>query len=216
MTWTTKAGDVDLPVVVDDEVQPTVAIVAHGAGSGMDSKTLLWLSGLIRDCGASVVRFNFPYRALGKSIPDRMPVLIDAYRAVIESVKIKLSPHELIIGGHSMGGRAASMLEAEGKTADGLLLCSYPLHPPGQFEKLRDAHLPKIETKTLQLNGTLDEFCNRELMDQVQAKLDPDIWTLHWIEDADHSYGVKKASGRNKKDVEAEIRVAIANWLTRD
>lgn len=112
-----------------------------------------------------------------------------------------------------MGGRVASMLEAEGKTADGLLLCSYPLHPPGQLEKLRDAHLPKIQVPTLQINGTQDEFCTPEIMNRIVATLDPGIWTMHWIEGADHSYGVRKVSGRTKKDVEAEMRKTIQGWI---
>jgi uncharacterized protein len=213
--WTVDSHGVQLPVVADDVARSTVIILAHGAGTGMDSKTLLWLSSFLRDAGVQVVRFNFPYRAQGKSMPDRMPTLIASYRAVIESVRAQLGPGRLIIGGHSMGGRVASMLEAEGKTTDGLLLCSYPLHPPGQLEKLRDAHLSKIQVPTLQINGTQDEFCTPEIMDRIVATLDPDIWTMHWIEGADHGYGVKKISGRTKKEVEAEIRETIGTWISQ-
>jgi predicted alpha/beta-hydrolase family hydrolase len=59
------------------------------------------------------------------------------------------------------------MIESEGQTADGLVLFGYPLHPAGQPDKLRDAHLGAIETPTLQINGTEDPLCTRELMDGV-------------------------------------------------
>lgn len=211
MQWNVSVPGGEVPVLADDTVSPTTVILAHGAGSHMEQKTVVWLADLIRETGARVVRFNFLYRANGKSMPDRMPILMSTYRAVIGSVREKLGPERLIIGGHSMGGRVASMIEAEGQTADGLLLFGYPLHPAGQPEKLRDAHLPAIKTPTLQLNGTLDELCTRELMERVP--LDPNIWHTRWIEGADHSYGVKKASGRAKKDVEEDIRHALKTWL---
>ena len=58
-----------------------------------------------------------------------------------------------------MGGRAASMLAAEGFDAEGLLLLAYPLHPEGQPEKQRDAHLPNIKMPVLCFNGTRDGLC---------------------------------------------------------
>lgn len=202
-----------MPVIADESTGGTVVILAHGAGSHMEHKTIEWLSSIVREAGASVARFNFLYKALGKGVPDRPPTCIATYRAVIDSVRERMSPDRLIIGGHSFGGRMASMLEAEGKTADGLILFGYPLHPPGQLDKLRDAHLPNIKTPTLQMNGTEDEFCNREQMDQVLARLDPNIWHLKWIEGADHSYSVKKSSGRTKKDAEIEIGLAVKGFL---
>lgn len=205
MTWTVAINGGDIPVQTDEGSSRTVVILAHGAGSHMDQKTVVWLAGLLREVGAQVVRFNFLYRTLGRGVPDRMPVLMNTYRAVAESVRNRLNPERLILAGHSMGGRVASMIEAEGQTADGLLLFGYPLHPPNQPEKLRVVHLAAIRTPTLQLNGTEDPLCTRELMDQAVATLDPSIWRLHWIEHADHSYGVRKASGRTQADVGREI-----------
>lgn len=206
---TTPRGDV--PIFADEVQNDAVVILAHGAGSHAENKTMLWLSDLVRSAGASVVRFNFLYRAQGKGMPDRMPVLMETYRAVIDSIRTTMHPKKLVIGGHSMGGRVASMVEAEQQTADGLLLFGYPLHPPGQPEKLRDAHLPQIKTPTLQLSGTNDEFCTPELMKAVP--LDPSIYQIVWIEGADHSYSVKRSSGRTKADAENDIRSALVPWL---
>lgn len=211
LVWTTPRGDV--PVFADDDRSDTVVILAHGAGSHAEHKTMLWLSDLVREDGAAVVRFNFLYRALGKGMPDRMPVLMETYKAVIAHVRETLDPRTLIIGGHSMGGRVASMVEAEHPNADGLLLFGYPLHPPGQPDKLRDAHLPNITTPTLQISGTNDEFCTPELM--LAVPLDPLVYQIVWIEGADHSYSVKRSSGRTRADAETDMRSAVRDWLAQ-
>ncbi len=201
-----------MPILADDSGGKTIAILAPGAGGHMEHRTLSRLSELVRESGARVVRFNFLYRAQGKSMPDRMPKLMATYRAVMDSVCERFSPSRVIIGGHSMGGRVASMVEAEAATADGLLLFGYPLHPPGQPDKLRDAHLANIKTPTLQLNGTEDDFCTRSIMETVGSPLDPALWRTIWIHRADHSFDVKKSSGRTRQDVECDIRRALADW----
>ena len=213
MRWNVEVPGGEVPVLADDSSEQTVVILAHGAGSHMEHKTMEWLAGLTRPCGATNVRFNFLYRAQGRSMPDRMPVCVSTYRSVIESVQGRLHPRRLIIGGHSFGGRVASMLESEGKTADGLLLFGYPLHPPGQLDKLRDAHLNKIETPTLQINGTEDEFCTKDIMDRIHSDLDPNRWRLLWVEGAAHTYSIRKSSGNTRKDAEVQIRSAVCDWM---
>jgi predicted alpha/beta-hydrolase family hydrolase len=205
----------EVPILVDKPSGSTVVILAHGAGSHMEHKTIEWLASLVRSDDVSVARFNFLYRVRGKSMPDRMPILVNTYQEVVATLRKELSPDRVIVGGHSMGGRVASMMEAEQGSADGLLLFGYPLHPPGQLDKLRDAHLSNITTPTLQLNGTQDEFCSQHLMDQVVARLDPDVWRLHWIEGADHSYHVKRSTGRSRQDVEVELKQGVAEWIAR-
>jgi predicted alpha/beta-hydrolase family hydrolase len=107
-----------------------------------------------------------------------------------------------------MGGRAASMLAAEGFAADGLLLLAYPLHPAGKPAQLRDAHLPKIEVPTLCVNGTRDALCRRDLMEEVLTRVGP-RFRMHWVEGADHSFHVLKSSGRTDAEVMAEIGAAV-------
>ncbi|MFI5385905.1 MAG: alpha/beta fold hydrolase [Fimbriimonadales bacterium] len=212
MRWIVEVRGGEVPVLADDGGPNLVVILAHGAGSHMEQKTMLWLSQIARDAGARVIRFNFLYRAQGRGMPDRMPVLMETYRAVIESVRSRLAPLRLVIGGHSMGGRVASMIEAEGQSGDALLLFGYPLHPPGQPEKPRDAHLASIQVPTLQFNGTEDALCTRSLMERVSL---PATWTLHWIEGADHSYGVRRSTGRTQAQVAEEMRGELAKWLAR-
>ena len=213
--WTTAFGEQEIPIAWEGETNQPVMILGPGAGSHMEQKNVLWLASLLQRAGLSVVRFNFLYRVQGKGMPDRTPILKETYRAVISSVKGKLNPNLLIIGGHSMGGRVASMIEADGQSANGLILFGYPLHPPNQLDKLRDEHLKQIKTPTLQISGTEDPLCTKSIMDATAATLDPDIWTLKWIQGGDHSLAVKKSSGRTREEVETEIMENVTKHLSR-
>jgi predicted alpha/beta-hydrolase family hydrolase len=143
-----------------------------------------------------------------------MPKLKDCYSAVVAKVREEVSPRKLIIGGRSMGGRAASMLAADGFDCDGLLLLAYPLHPPGQPEKLRDAHLPAIKVPVICFNGTRDPFCTPALMEEVLKRVKTD-WEMHWVEGADHSFHVLKSSGRTDAEVQADIADKARRWMNR-
>ena len=158
--------------------------------------------------GFTVVRFNFPYREKGAKLPDPMPVLKDCIASTAARVR---GNQKLIIGGRSMGGRAASMLAADGFECDGVLLLAYPLHPAGQPEKLRDAHLAHIRAPVLCFNGTRDALCDRNLMDPIVSALDH--WQMHWLQGADHSFHVLKSSGRTDDEVMEEVGSAAKRWL---
>ena len=164
----------------------------------------------LRSAGFDVVRFNFPYREKGLKRPDPMPVLKDSIRSVVAGMRQQIGSRRLIIGGRSMGGRAASMLAAEGFDCDGLLLLAYPLHPAGQPEKLRDAHLSQIRAPVLCFNGTRDKLCRLDLMERALGKL---AWQMYWLEGADHSFHVLKSSGRTDADVLKEVADVSRTWL---
>jgi predicted alpha/beta-hydrolase family hydrolase len=192
--------------------QRGVFICAHGAGGNMNDRATVATAQAMREIGLGVVRFNFLYREKGRGGPDPMPKLMACYTAVTEHARRELKPTRLIIGGRSMGGRTASMLAADGFEAAGLLLLAYPLHPPGQHEKLRVDHLPSIRMPVLCFNGTRDSFCEPSLMTQAlnAAKT---RWTMHWIEQADHGFRVPKRMGRTEADVMREIRDATSEWM---
>lgn len=204
-------GEYEVPLDLSPGDGPVV-ILAHGAGGNMDSKNILRLQEVLIEVGVRVARFNFIYRQHGRGIPDKMPVLMETYRAVLERVRTLAPGAGIIVGGHSMGGRVASMLASEGLDASGLLLFSYPLHPVGKPQQLRDAHLPQIQIPTLCINGTQDEFCTRDLMEAVLPRLSPK-WTMHWVESADHSLEVRRASGRNRAEVTAELKATVDAWI---
>ncbi|HJR63132.1 MAG TPA: alpha/beta family hydrolase [Gemmatimonadaceae bacterium] len=192
-----------------------VFVCAHGAGGHMDDRGMLQSATELASRGLDVVRFNFLYREKRSSRPDPMPRLKECIAAVVARARSELDASRVIIGGRSMGGRAASMLAAQGFACDGLLLLAYPLHPAGKPDQLRDAHLPAIRVPVLCLNGTRDTLCRRDLMEQVLTKVG-DNWTMHWLEGADHGFHVLKSSGRTDSDVLAEIGSAIGRWIARE
>jgi predicted alpha/beta-hydrolase family hydrolase len=188
-----------------------VFVCAHGAGGHRDDASMRALAQALRARGIGVVRFNFPYREKGSRRIDPMPRLQACVRAVAERAR-ELEPRLLLLGGRSMGGRAASMLVADGYACDGLLLAAYPLHPAGKPEKRRDAHLAQIGVPVLCFNGTRDALCTPALMNDVVGRLGA-RWQMHWLEGADHSFHVPKSSGRTDAGVLREVGEASARWL---
>jgi predicted alpha/beta-hydrolase family hydrolase len=110
-----------------------------------------------------------------------------------------------------MGGRIASQAVAEGAPADGLVFLAYPLHPPGRPESRRDAHLPRVPVPMLFVQGTRDDFARWDLLEATLARLSRA--ELHPVEAADHSFKVRKSSGRTAAEVEAEVERAVLQWL---
>lgn len=192
--------------------QAAVFVCAHGAGGNMRDRGVLATANALRASGFAVVRFNFLYKERKSARPDPMPKLMDTCAAVAAHVRQELTPARLIVGGRSMGGRAFSMLAAEGFEAGGLLLLAYPLHPAGKPEKLRDAHLPRITMPVLCCNGTRDPLCTPDLMERA-LKTVTTRWEMHWVEGADHSFHVLKSSGRTDAEVMREIGATAARWV---
>ena len=217
VTWQVPVGEAATTAVyqpAEAEGPRVVYVCAHGAGGHMGDKGMLAVCEALRARGISTVRFNFLYKEKGSGRPDPMPRLMETTSAVVARVRDELRPDTLLIGGRSMGGRAASMLAAEGFDCDGLLLLAYPLHPAGQPEKLRDAHLPDIRVPVLCFSGTRDDLCRRDLMEQVLQRVGPN-WRMHWLEGADHSFHVLKSSGTNDAAVMDHIAASSAAWLAR-
>jgi predicted alpha/beta-hydrolase family hydrolase len=187
-------------------------VCAHGAGGHMSDGGMERIAAVLCEQGIEVVRFNFLYREGGSRRPDAMPLLKKTFEAVVAHVRDQIGSKRLLLGGRSMGGRVASMMAADEFACDGLLLFAYPLHPPGQPEKLRSAHLPKIRMPVLCFNGTRDAFCTRELMERSIEPLES-LWTMHWLEGADHSFRTLKSSGRKEADLYREVGEGAGQWL---
>lgn len=158
-------------------------LLAPGAGADRDQATLVALDEALSGAGAVVVRMDFPYRRAGRRAPDRPPVLLDAVRT--EAAALADGCDRLVLGGRSMGGRMCSMAVADGLAADGLLLVSYPLHPPGRPDKLRTEHFPALDVPCLFISGTGDAFGSPAEM-EAATKAIPGRVTHEWIEGKDH------------------------------
>jgi len=188
----------------------TTIILAHGAGAGMDSPAMEAFAHGLAGEGVRVVRFEFPYmqrrRDTGKrGAPDRPPVLMESWRRAVATV----GGGRLVIGGKSMGGRIASMI-ADDIGAHGLVCLGYPFHPPGRPEKLRTAHLADLKTRTLIVQGTRDTFGKRE---EIEGYALSDAIEVVWLEDGDHSFKPRKASGRTLEQNVAEAIAAITVFV---
>jgi hypothetical protein len=185
-------------------------ILAHGAGTSMRHPSLCRLQEGLSARGVVTVTFDFPYRATGRGMPDRMPVLVEAYRRVIDVVR-EDGYRRLFIGGRSMGGRAASHVAAEGVAVNGLVFLGFPLHQPGKPSTSRAAHLDTIEAPMLFVQGTRDTFAEWALLSEVLARL-PGT-TLHAIPDADHGFHVPKRTGRTDGEVLEGVVEVVARWM---
>lgn len=214
-TWSVTVGNEQTTALFEAADPATdlgvVFVCAHGAGGSMHDRGMSQTAAMLRSHGFGVVRFNFLYKERKSGRPDPMARLKECVAAVVAHTRSELAPRTLVIGGRSMGGRAASMLAAEGFGCDGLLLLAYPLHPAGEPEKLRDAHLGAIKVPVLCINGTRDALCTPALMETALKTVTPD-WKMHWIESADHSFHVLKSSGRSDSEVLGEIGAVAQAW----
>lgn len=142
----------------DGDVRATL-ILAHGAGGNRDAAMLRLLGEELATRGVRTVRIDLPYRRLrpkGPPPPSGQPADRAAFAEAAKFLEVE---GPVIWGGHSYGGRMASMAIAEGPDRpDLLLLSSYPLHPPGRPEKARTAHLPDIAIPTVFVHGKRDPF----------------------------------------------------------
>ena len=189
----------------------TVVVLGHGAGGNRRHPMLRALAGSER----AVLLYDFPYAAKGLRRPDPPPVLEAATRAAARLALEATGARKIVHGGRSMGGRIASQVVAAGGRADGLAFLGYPLHPPGQFGKRREAHLPAIGAPMLFVQGTRDAFAREDLLLSLLARLGSRAELVR-VREADHSFGVSKRSGRTPEDVVAEVRDALLGWLERN
>jgi predicted alpha/beta-hydrolase family hydrolase len=193
---------------------PTL-VLAHGAGAGSQHQWMQRVKAGLGERGVQVILFDFPYMKAGKSVPDRAPVLEAAWREVWAEVA-RDADGPVFAGGKSMGGRMASMVAAKdgaegfSPAPAGLIFFGYPLHPPGQPNKRRDEHLPRINVPMLFLHGTRDSFGTPDEMTALAASLP--LATLHLCDGGDHSLVAGRKDGG--KLLETAMDVA-AEWMKR-
>jgi predicted alpha/beta-hydrolase family hydrolase len=145
-------------------------VLTHGAGSNCNAPLLVALSDAFSASGWIVLRCDLAFRQLRPSGPPRGSAERDqqGLRSAVASLRRQTSGR-IFLGGHSYGGRQASMLTAdEPALVDRLLLLSYPLHPPQRPAELRTAHFPRLQVPALFVHGTRDGFGS---IDEMTAAL---------------------------------------------
>jgi predicted alpha/beta-hydrolase family hydrolase len=195
-------------------------VLGHGAGADQRHRFMVAIASRLAERGVAVVTFNFLYTERKRRSPDRAPVLEATWTSVLDAVVGRLDPVRTIaVGGKSMGGRIASMVAASkpGSKAwqrvGGLVLLGYPLHPPGQPEKPRVAHLPSIDVPILIVQGTRDTFGTREEIEPVFDALKTRV-DYEFIDGGDHSFAVPRSSGHTEGDILDRVADRVAGWLT--
>jgi uncharacterized protein len=135
-------------------------VLTHGAGGNAQAPLLVHVAEAFAAAGWYVLRYNLPFRQrkpFGPPLPAGAAADREGLRCAVAELK-QMAGH-VCLGGHSYGGRQASMLAAEApQLVEALLLLSYPLHPPKKPEQLRTAHFGQLRTPALFVSGTKDEF----------------------------------------------------------
>jgi uncharacterized protein len=180
-------------------------VVGHGAGAGQNSPFMVRTAEGLAARGIAAATFDFPYMTARRSVPDRPPVLEQAWRDAVDAARREFGGLPLFIGGKSMGGRIASQVASQGVDGlSGLVFLGYPLHPPGKPLQRRDAHLPAIREPMLFVQGSRDAFGTsdeiRELLDRLQRA------EMHEVGGGDHSF---KVSGRGAPKPDAVLNAIL-------
>ena len=190
------------PELLHDDADGAIArlVLTHGAGAPMDHAWMNAMTERLVARGISVTRFEFPFMAArrdgGKRAPaPRAEKLTGNYAAAIAAVRTEQAGDKLFIGGKSLGGRVASLIADEEYAAgriEGLVCLGYPFHPPKKPEKLRTAHLARLDCPALIIQGTRDPLGSRAEVSGYD--LDERIGIV-WLEDGDHDLKPRKRSG---------------------
>ena len=177
-------------------MKPKIGLVlAPGAGAGADHSSLIAVEEAVRKF-AAVARVKF---GSGKAESQ-----LNKARAFADDLVAanRLDAEQVFAGGRSFGGRVFSMAVADGMPCAGLVLLSYPLHPPGKPDQLRTEHFSNIAVPCLFVSGTRDAFGTRDEMERATKKIKGPVEHV-WIEGGDH--------GMRGKDT--AVATAVAEWL---
>jgi predicted alpha/beta-hydrolase family hydrolase len=146
-------------------------VLTHGAGGNCQSPLLVAVADAFADAGVWVLRYDLPFRQqrpFGPPRPAAAAADREGLRQAVHELRA-IAPGRIVLGGHSYGGRQASMAVAEDpKLADALILLSYPLHPPKKPSELRTGHFPHLRTPAVFVHGTADPF---GAVEELQAAL---------------------------------------------
>jgi uncharacterized protein len=183
-------------------MKPGALLLTPGAGRSSSHPSLVAIEEAV--VPMPVRRHDFPYRRAGRKAPDREPVLLaDIEEAAAGFAReVRMRPGRIVLGGRSMGGRICSMAVARGLPAAGLVLISYPLHPPGRLDRMRTAHLPDIHVPCLFVSGTRDAFGSPDELTDATALVPGPVEHV-WIEGGTHE--LRKG--------ETAVAAAVKGWL---
>jgi predicted alpha/beta-hydrolase family hydrolase len=186
-------------------------VLTHGAGANCQSKLLIEMSDAFAAAGFDVLRFDLPFRSERPTGPPRPGSAVrdrEGLRRAVALMKER-ARGPIFLGGHSYGGRQSTILASEdSQLVDGLLLLSYPLHPPRKPEQLRTSHFPKLITHSLFVHGTRDLFGTIPEMKSA-LELIPASHCLLEVDGAGHDLLIKKNLGELPARVVSEFQTFV-------
>ena len=160
------------------------------------------ISEAFSEMGIATLRFNFPFKEDGRTRVDSRAVSTATVKAAVEFA-IANYRMPLFLGGHSFGGRMASHAVVDYElNVDGMIFCSFPLHPRGKPSTARADHLVAIKRPMLFLSGTRDALADPDLLGPMVTVVGA---RLQWLETANHGYSVLKRTRRRQDDVFEEM-----------
>ena len=189
-------------------------VFAHGAGAGMTHAFMADVAAGLAERGVATLRYQFAYMEKGSRRPDPPALAQAAVRAAVAEAARACPGLPLFAGGKSFGGRMTSQAQAKVALAGvcGLAFLGFPLHAAGQPSNTRAAHLADVHIPMLFLQGTRDKLAELDWLKPVVAQLGA-LATLHLVDGADHSFHVPARSGRNDREVMAEMLDAFVAWI---
>ena len=186
-------------------------VLTHGAGANCQSKLLVEMSDAFAEAGFTVLRFDLPFRSERPTGPPRPGSAArdrDGLRRAVGLMKER-ERGPIFLGGHSYGGRQSTILVSEdSQLVDGLLLLSYPLHPPRKPDQLRTSHFPKLNKPAFFVHGTRDPFGTIPEMESA-LKLIPAACVLFEVEGAGHDLAIKKTFGDLPSRIVSEFQTFV-------
>jgi hypothetical protein len=189
-------------------------VLGHGAGGNCHAPVLVALAAALAEQGLTVLRCDLPYRQARPAGPPR-PGEAAIDRAGLRRAALalrSLAAGRLFLGGHSYGGRQASMLAAEAPDlADALLLLSYPLHPPNRLAQLRTTHFGRLSTPALFIHGTADPFGSIEEIDRARTLI-PGRTALLVAEGARHDLFHTRRPGPRGAELIRRVATAFVSF----
>jgi predicted alpha/beta-hydrolase family hydrolase len=190
-------------------------VLTHGAGADCQSKLLVMMSDSLAEAGFTVLRFDLPFRRdrpHGPPSPANAARDRDGLRRAVAILREQQNGR-VVMGGHSYGGRQATMLAAEEpQVADGLLLFSYPLHPPRKPNQLRTSHFPRLTTPAFFVHGTRDPFGTTVEMSSA-LELIPGPHVVMEVEGAGHDLLAKKIGNELPTRVATEFERFLKTFV---
>src|SRR5882672_5766455 len=200
----------------DANARASAILFAHGAGVDMLAPWMESMAAQLVARGFEVMRFRYPYmqraHAEQRTLPpDRAPLLEATHESALAELRRLRPKQRVLLAGKSLGGRMGTLIAAKGADCAGLVLFSYPLHPPRQPDKERSEHFAALAQPALFLQGTRDEFGGP---DELRAALRRygGRATLSVVEGGDHSFAVPKSMRLTLEATLADVSQRVEAW----